>query len=112
MTHSPSVHSPSPWRYLRDRTLSDYDHPGTKWGAASIESENGCVRAIAHVTHDKLYPDETDANILLIEAAPELLDACVRALSSLEHNTTSSVLPETKSLLRSVNAKATTRQAH
>jgi hypothetical protein len=68
-------HSPGPWRHVRDRSLSDYDDSGSKGGAASIETDHGCVQQIAHVTHDSLYPDETNANIRLIVAAPDLLAA-------------------------------------
>jgi hypothetical protein len=77
-----SNHTPGPWRHVRDRSFSCYDHPGTKWGAASIEADSGCVQQLAHGTHDSLYPQETDANIRLIAAAPDLLAACkVLALS-------------------------------
>jgi hypothetical protein len=55
--------------------LSHYDDPGSRWGAASIECNGGCVRQLAYVTHDSLYSDETNANIRLVVAAPDLLAA-------------------------------------
>lgn len=108
-----SNHMPGPWRYVRDRSLSDYDDPGTKWRGASIEADGGCVQQVAHVTHDSMYPDETNANIRLIVAAPELLAACkVLALSDRTLEFLAAKDPMALRQLRSAIAKADGTESH
>lgn len=74
------------WRHSEDITLSDYDDPGSKFPAAVIRSDDPetTVNMVAFVTHDRLYPEETNRNVRLVENAPKLLKACDKLVAAAE----------------------------
>lgn len=72
-------HTPGPWVHKRDDLLNDYDNPGTHWNARNIWSPG--YSTIAHVIMQHNDDGESEANARLIEAAPDLLEACQMLLT-------------------------------
>lgn len=74
MSEKATKHTPGPWVEWQTIKLSDYHTPERTWSAVEIKSPG--YGHICDVSLPATDNDEQRANVRLIKAAPDLLEAC------------------------------------